>query len=189
MLLPLEITYRNIDKTEDVDNLIRDKAAKLEQFCSYMTSCRVAVEKRHEHQESGQPYRVRIEMNVPSGHRLVAQRESTEGDIHTGLPTIVRQAFDAARRQLEKLTAQQQGETKRHPQQETMALVEKIFPEEDYGFLRATDGRMIYFHRNGVLQNAFDRLDVGTGVRYIEQQGEEGPQASSIRIIDKPASG
>lgn len=130
MQLPRAIIYRNVPKTEDVDNLIREKAAKLEQFCSYMTSCRIAVEKRHEHQETGQPFRVRIEMNVPPGHRLIAQRESTAGEIHTQLPTIVRQAFDAARRQLEKITAQQQGETKRHPRQETMALFEKIFPED-----------------------------------------------------------
>lgn len=189
MQVPLEITYRNVDKTDNLDNLIREKAAKLENYCNYITSCRIAVEKRHEHQESGQPYRVRIEMNVPPAHRLVAMRESTEGEMHTELPTIVRQAFNAARRQLEKLTAQQQGEIKHHPAQQTTALVEKIFSVQGYGFLRSMDGREIYFHRNAVVQNDFDRLKVGTGVRYIEQAGEEGPQASSIRIIDKPDTG
>lgn len=189
MQLPLEITYRNVAGTQSVDDLIREKAAKLERFCDHITSCRVAVEKRHEHQRSGQPYRVRIEINVPPGHKVVAERESTEGDLHTELPTIIRSAFGAARRQLEKLNAQQRGEVKQHQHQEVNALVEKIFYGEDYGFLRTIDNRSVYFHRNSVLHGDFERLKIGTGVRFVEEAGEEGPQASSVQIVDKPDTG
>jgi len=186
MQLPLEITYRNVEAKENIDDLIREKAAKLERYCDHITSCRVAVEKRHEHQRSGQPFRVRIELNVPPGHKVIAQRESTEGELHTELATIIRNAFDAARRQLEKVSAQQRGEVKQHEHQEVNALVEKIFPNEDYGFLRTIDNRSIYFHRNSVLRGDFDRLKLGTGVRFMERPGENGPQASSIQIVDKP---
>lgn len=41
MQIPPEITYRNIEKTDDIENLITDKMAKLEQVCDYMVSCRV----------------------------------------------------------------------------------------------------------------------------------------------------
>ncbi|MFB2918273.1 MULTISPECIES: cold-shock protein [Aerosakkonema] len=66
-----------------------------------------------------------------------------------------------------------------------MALVTKLFPEQDYGFIRSLDGRDIYFHRNSVLHDDYDRLEVGTGVRYVEQSGEMGPQ-ERVQIVDKP---
>ncbi len=185
MQVPLEITYRNIPEMPELELLIREKAAKLERYCDYISSCRVAVEKRHESQQSGQPYRVRVELNVPPGHRLVASKDSSGGDIHTELPTIVRQAFEASRRQLEKLTAQQRGDVKQHPQHETMALVEKIYTEEGYGFLRTVEGRSIYFHKNSLLNFDFEKLTTGTGVRFVEREGEEGPQASSVQITEK----
>ncbi len=65
-------------------------------------------------------------------------------------------------------------------------MVVRLFREEGYGFLRALDGREIYFHRNAVLNDDFDRLVVGAGVRFDEGLGEEGPQASTVQIVDKP---
>ncbi|RJQ70850.1 MAG: HPF/RaiA family ribosome-associated protein [Desulfobacteraceae bacterium] len=189
MRVPLEITYRDVPKTDEIDALIRSKAAKLDQFCDHIISCRVAVEKPHEFQQSGQPHRVRIEMRVPPGHTLVAKRESTEGEMHTDLHATIRQAFDAARRQLEKLNRQQQGRIKSHPEQETSAIVEKLFLQEGYGFLRTTLGRSIYFNKNSVLYGDFERMAIGAGVRFVEEDGEEGPQASTVQLIDKPARG
>lgn len=61
----------------------------------------------------------------------------------------------------------------------------KILPQEGYGFLTADDGREIYFHKNSVLGRAFPRLKVGTTVRYVEEAGEKGPQASTLRIVSK----
>jgi len=146
MEIPLEVSFRGVRKTDAIEDLIREKAAKLEKICDYMTRCRVAVESPHEHQQSGQVFRVRIEMHVPPGHELVATREPGEGDIHRELPTVVRDAFEAASRQLKRLVEQQRKEIKRHPEQETTAFVDKIFKEEGYGFLHSVDGREIYFH-------------------------------------------
>jgi len=38
------------------------------------------------------------------------------------------------------------------------------------------------------LNDDFDRLEIGTGVRFVEEPGEEGPQASTVQIVDKPGS-
>jgi cold shock CspA family protein len=66
-------------------------------------------------------------------------------------------------------------------------MVEKLFPEEGYGFIRTIgDDQQIYFHRNSVLHDDFDRLGVGTEVRFAAEQGEEGPQASSVQMVGKP---
>ena len=43
----------------------------------------------------------------------------------------------------------------------------------------------IYFHRNAVLDGAFDRLSIVSEVAFVEEEGEKGPQASTIRLIGK----
>ena len=63
-----------------------------------------------------------------------------------------------------------------------MPKVNKLMPDESYGFLKTLDGREIYFHRNSVLHEGFDRLKVGTEVNFVEEEGKEGPQASTVKI-------
>jgi cold shock CspA family protein len=58
--------------------------------------------------------------------------------------------------------------------------VVKLFPEEDYGFIETSDGREVYFHRNSVIDPAFDKLKEGTKVVFIEEQGDKGPQAKRV---------
>jgi cold shock CspA family protein len=189
MEVPLEISYRGVNKSDFIDEIIRKQVTKLEKMCTYMVSCRVVIERRQKFQKVGNPFRVRIDVRVPPGHQLVATRDSTEGDLHDKLPTTIRSSFDAMRRQLQELMEKQRGGVKIHPlEQESTALVTKLFPEEDYGFLRTLDGRELYFHRNSVLHNDFDRLEIGTGVRFVEELGEEGLQASTVQIVDKPGA-
>jgi ribosomal subunit interface protein len=188
MDVPLVVSYRNVNKTDDIEDLIRDKAAKLEQFCDHITSCRVAVEKVQQHQNSGNPFRVRIDMKVPPGHEIVAKREPSKGDLHDPLDTVIRKAFAAARKELEKVTDKQSGRVKWHPEQQVMGYVFKLFEDDDYGFIKTPDDREIYFHKNAVLNGDFERLKVGTGVRFHAEDGEKGPQATSVEIIYKPGA-
>jgi cold shock CspA family protein/ribosome-associated translation inhibitor RaiA len=188
MRVPLEITFRDVPKTETIETLIQEKAAALDRICDNLISCRVAVEKPHENQRFGNPFRVRVTMRVPPGHELVVRRESTEGELSDRLPTVIRDAFDAARRRLKKLVDRQQGEVKSHPAQENLAYVVKLFQDQGYGFLKTLEGREIYFHRNSVLNNDFERLELGTGVRFVAVEGNEGPQASTVQVVDKPGA-
>ena len=64
-----------------------------------------------------------------------------------------------------------------------VATVSKL--DNDFGFLQTSDGREIYFHRNSVLNGAFSRLQVGARVAFAEEPGEKGPQASTVRLVDK----
>jgi cold shock CspA family protein len=181
----LEMSFRNVEKTAAVEELIKEKVAKLERVYEELVSCRISVERPQQHQRMGNPYRIRISMGI-RGKELVTTRESTEGDMHDLLPTVLRDTFRAAQRQLKAHSERRKAKRKLHPQQEVMAVVTRLFREEGYGFLSSLDGREIYFHRNSVLHDDFDRLHVGTGVRFSEEMGEEGPQASSVQIVDKP---
>jgi cold shock CspA family protein len=187
MQITPDVTYRNVPKTDAIESLVQEKIGKLEQFCDYMNSCRVAVEKVHDHPNSGSPYRVRIDMTIPPSHELVVSRNPGEGNQYEPLETVIRDAFDAARRQLVELVERQRDEVKEHPQQEMQAVVTKLFKEDGYGFLKTIDtGREIYFHKNSVTHHDFDRLEVGTGVHFAEGQGQMGPQATTVQIVNKP---
>ena len=188
MQVPLKMTFRNVPKSAAMEALIRKQAAKLERVCSHLMSCSISVEKPQTHQKSGNPFRVRLDVTVPPDHELVTVRDAGEGDLHQRLPTVVRQAFDATQRQLKKLTERQRGKVKSHPEQAVAGFVIRLFRKAGYGFINSLEGREIYFHKNSLPAAEFNRLEIGTGVRWSEEEGENGPQATVVRIVNKSGS-
>ena len=96
------------------------------------------------------------------------------------LSALIRRTFDSARRELEKAVDRQRGKVKTPAQQQNQAIVEKIFREQQYGFLGTLDGQQVYFHKNSVLHKHWENLKVGTIVRYTLEVGEKGIQASTV---------
>jgi ribosomal subunit interface protein len=185
--IPPEITYRNVEKTEAIDSLVRSKIEKLERFCDRINSCRIAIEKVHEHPKKGSPYRVRLDITVPPSQEIAVVRNPGEGTQYDPLDAVIRSAFEVATRQLKELEDKQRTRLKTPAEQEMGAIVTKIFHQQGYGFLKTIDtGREIFFHQNCMSQDDFDRLEVGTGVQFTESEGEMGPQASTIHIVNKP---
>lgn len=185
-----EITYRDVEKTDALDTLVNEKIAKLEQVCHYISSCQIAIEKIHDRPNSGSPYRVRVDITVPPGHELVAESNPGDTNQYVDVDVVIRDAFSKAQRQLKEL-AKQQRESDRaktnNQAQDTMGLVIKLFRDEGYGFIKTVDDAQdIYFHRNSVLHDDFDRLEIGTGVRFFAEEGDQGMQASTVQIVDKP---
>jgi cold shock CspA family protein/ribosome-associated translation inhibitor RaiA len=184
MQVPLSISYRDIEKSDVIDNLIREKAQKLEQVCDYITSCRVAVERPHSFVKNRNPYRVRIDITVPPQQEVVVSKEPGNNEKDDALPTVIREAFEAARKQLKKLVELQRQEVKVHPEQEVRAIITTVNKDAGFGYITTVGGREIYFHKNSVVNEKFDDLEPGRGVRFSEEMGDKGPQASSIQILD-----
>ena len=184
----VDLTFRNTVPQPDIEALVQHEAAKLERYGRRLVSCRVAIEEPQRHQRAGNRYRVRLEIGAGLARPIVVTREPGDTEMHRELRTIVRDAFRAARRQLQAARERVRGD-ERAPA-EPRGLVERLVPVEDpdaaYGFLRALDGRTIYFHRHSVLNDAFERLAIGTEVRFEEEEGDEGPQASTVAIVSKP---
>lgn len=185
---PVDLTFRNTTPRPEIEALVRREAAKLERYGRRLVSCRVAIEEPQRHQRAGNRYRVRLEIGAGLARPIVVTREPGETDMHRELRTIVLDVFRAARRQMQAARQRVRGD-QRAPV-EPRGLVERLVPTPDpdaaYGFLRALDGRAIYFHRHSVLHDGFDRLTVGTEVRFEEEDGDEGPQASTVAIVSKP---
>ncbi len=182
----VETTFRNTVADADIEALVRREVARLEGYGTRLVSCRLAIEQPQRSQRDGSRFRVRLTIGAGLRRPIVVKREPSDSEMHESLRTIVLGVFRAARRQVQELNERRRGDTKTAG--EERALIVRLFPggEAAYGFLRAPDGRELYFHRNSVLHEDYDRLTVGTEVRFEEEEGEEGPQASTVQVVGKP---
>lgn len=187
MQVPLELVVRDIPREQWLEDLVNEQVTALERVCDHISSCRVAIERPQKAQQTGNPYRVRIAINVPPEHEVVVKREPGNEDMHLDLAGVVRSAFDSAQRQVRELVERQRRNVKAHDADvERQGTIQKLFPAGGYGFLQTFDNRELYFHRNSVINCDFDQLEVGTLVRYAEEEGDEGPQASTVHVLQRP---
>ena len=177
MKIPLQITVRNLSLSEAAEKDIREKAESLHSLHGQIMSCRVVVDAPHRHHHKGVLYSVKIDLTVP-GKEFVVTREE-----HEDLYVAIRDGFDALRRRVEDFSRRQRGEVKAHEEVSPAARVVRLFHREGYGFLETDDGREIYFHRNSLINGDFEQLKAGLAVRFVEEAGEKGPQASTVRLL------
>lgn len=185
METPLEISFRNMDRSEAVEVRVREKAKKLEQFFGRITSCRVMIEEAHRHHSKGNLYHVRIDVGVP-GSTVIVDRDPAKKHSHEDVYVAVRDAFKAAQRRLEDHSKRRAGRVKMH-QMPPHGRVVRLFPYEGYGFIETADGVEVYFHKNSVVDADFDKLEAGQEVRLVMAEGEseKGPQASTVKLVGK----
>jgi ribosomal subunit interface protein len=181
MDVPLELSFHNVDPSEFVEARVRERVEKLQRYYDRINSCRVAVTLPHKQHQKGNLFHIRIEMRVP-GAELVVSRDPGDNNAHQDVYVAIRDAFDAAERQLEEFSRKQRGEVKRHE----IALQGKVLRTfAEHGFIVTHDGREIYFHRNSVVEGRFEDLKEGTPVELAMIHGESpmGPQATTVRPI------
>ncbi len=182
MRLPLQITFRNMPHSGAVEQAVREHAERLDRFCSRIMGCRVVVETRHRHHQ-GNLYHLRIDLTLP-GHEIVVGREPALHREYEDVYVAIRDAFDAAGRRLEDLVRRDGMRVKFH-ETSPHGRIARLDRGKGYGFIETPDGREIYFHRNSVVNAEFDRLGEGAPVRFHEEPGEKGPQASTVHVERK----
>jgi ribosomal subunit interface protein len=169
MQTPLQITFRNMPRSDAVEARIRDKAAKLETFHPRIMSCHVVVEEADRHRHQGKQFTVHLDIRV-SGHELIVDRDHHE-DIYVAL----RDAFDAAGRKLEEAVRTDRADVKAH-QMPQHGKVVRLVRDEGYGFIETAEGRELYFSSDNVVEPSFDRLETGAAVQFVEDVSSAGRQ-------------
>jgi len=184
MQIPLKIAFEGgLKSSEGLVRRIEQEAEKLERFSDRITACRVAVVGRAGRHRQGELYGVRRQIVVPGRGEVVVDRNPPADHAHEDAYVAIRDAFNAARRRLQDHARRQSGSVKAH-EAPPHGVVLRLSPE-GFGFIQASDGREVYFHRNAVLDAGFDRMKVGTRVWFFEEEGEDGPQASSVHLSGK----
>ncbi len=187
MQVPLEITFRNLGRSEAIEAEARERALELERFVPEIISCRVTIEAPHRRKRKGKLYRVLVDVRVP-GAEIVACRDPDKDSSHEDVYVAMRDAFDAARRQLEDRIRIARGKVKSR-EGPPRGTIEGLYPERDFGRITTPEGRLIYFHRNSVVNADFDGLAVGDEVRFNEEDGDDGPQASTVHLVARRGAG
>jgi cold shock CspA family protein/ribosome-associated translation inhibitor RaiA len=189
MAVPVQVTFRDFDSSPAVLAHVERRAQKLETFCDHIHRCHVVVEApQHGHHVHGPRFHCRIEMHVPGRKELIVTRIPADHreDVHAA----VDDAFGDAERCLqEHMRVLQAPLGERHGSPH--GVVTKIFPDRGYGFIEC-EGRAgakrpevlreVYFHRNSVVNGRFEKIAIGTRVRFSEEDGDKGPQASTVHL-------
>ncbi len=183
MQLPLQVTFRNLPPSDAITASIRKHADKLNQFYDRIMSCRVVVEAPHQHHHKGNLYQVRIDLTVPH-KELIVNREPPAHQAHEDIYVAIRDAFAAAQRQLTAYAQSHRHQVKSH-ETPHHGRIANLFSDEGYGFIETPEGHEVYFHKNSLLNGVFSKLEIGDEVRFAPEDGDQGPQASTVRLIRK----
>ena len=185
MQVPLQITFRHMDSSEAVAARVRGRVEELERFFDGIIACRVVVECRHPRRQQGNLFHVLVDLGVP-GREIVVGRDPAAHHAHEDVHVAIRDAFDAVRRLLEDYVREKRGDVKLHAVPDH-GRIAHLLAEKDCGFILTADGAELYFHRNSVANDGFDKLAVGDEVRFVAQHSESarGPQASTVVPLGK----
>ena len=200
MQLTPTITFRGVERTAAIETEVMTRLRKLETYYHRIIGCHVLVDLTQRHHEAGNRYHVRIDLTVP-GEEIVVTHEA---GLHATVQNVdaerltkagesdperkhvrvaIREAFDVARRRLQNYARRQRGTVKTAARQ-ARGRVSRLFPIDEYGYIEAEDGHELYFQKSSVLKGAFNRLTVGGVVSFVEEPGEKGPQASTVRLLN-----
>lgn len=183
MTIPLEISFRDIEPTDEAKDYVRERVDYLGQLYDGITSCQVYISAPQSKQRSGSLYDITIEVRVP-GKELVASHRKDDVQEHQHIKIALRDAFAIIERDLKIYRQKMRGEVKYHEGMLQGKIVE-IRHEKGFGQITATDNRLIYFHENAVVDGDFAKLQVGDTVELVARHDDSdiGPQASTVRPI------
>lgn len=181
MQIPLQVTFRGMDPSPALESRARELAVRLEKFSPQIMHCHVIIETPHRHKHQGELFDVRIDITVP-GKEIAIRHTRPADHAHEDAYVALRDAFKAARRKLQDYERERRQDVKTHVGPQHGRICE-LNPERNFGRIEADDGRLIYFHRNSVLGRSFEDLATGIEVRFAEEPGDLGPQASTVHVV------
>lgn len=177
------ISYRNVDRSAAVDELVTRRIAKLEERDDRITGCEVTLDAPQKRKRNGRVLRVTLNLHLP-GPDVSISREVAQGSAREDLVLAVNRAFTAAEKTLKRRKKVMDGvEVKHHPPV-LHGTITEFEAELGYGQLRADDGREVYFQRDALNADDWDRLSKGTRLRFREMIGEKGPYATAVTVAE-----
>ena len=184
MQTPVEMEFQEMVASPAVQELVLNDMKKLEKRYGRATAGRIVVKGPGERHQTGGLYDVNIHLTLPNGREVNIGRTARADERHSDLLFAINDAFKRARRQLQDHARRMEGKVKSHEGQ-AIGTVVRLDPGGEFGFLRSNDGGEIYFHRNSFLGGEFSELAVGSRVVFVDEIGEKGPQATTVKPLGK----
>jgi len=182
METPLQLEIEGFRPSAHLRDLIDTNISRLERRYGRITACRAAIRAPNAHHKMGEPYFVSIWLALPNKREVSVKPTPRGVDRRQGDVTFaVNDAFRRADRQLRDHASQMKGRVKAHAEQPKGKVV-RMDRSGKFGFIEAEDGREIYFNINSLIDGA--KLKPGTRVSFHEEEGEKGPQASTVKVAE-----
>ena len=124
MAIPLELSFRNLERSDFIEDNVKQRCKRLDTLSGEITYCHVVVGAPHKHQNKGNHYEVHVEIRVP-GAELAVTRNTGTSDAHEDLYVALRDAFDALERRLTRWKEKRRLDVKEHSRP-----AQPILPEE-----------------------------------------------------------
>jgi len=113
MALPLELSFRNLERSDFIEQSVIKRCKRLELLSYEITHCHVVVSAPHQHKNKGNHYEVHVEIRVPGAELSVARNTGTS-DAHEDFYVALRDAFDAIERKLTRWKEKRRLDVKSH---------------------------------------------------------------------------
>ena len=97
-----QIVFHNIDQSTSISDAVNKRIRKLQRFCDRILAGRVVLDSPHNNHHKGKVYSVGLEIHTPSKEVRVNQ-EQHDNHAHENLYVAIRDAFNAAERQLKAI--------------------------------------------------------------------------------------
>ena len=183
MQTPIQVEFEGVEASSKLQADIDRHIAELENRFGRVTAGRVVVRGPGDRHQTGGQYQVSIRLALPDGREVNIGRTPKQDERYADLTFAIDNAFRRARRRLQDQARLMRRQTKQHESQ-PIGTVVRIDPSGEFGFLEGADGQEVYFNCNSVLDGA-SHIALGTRVSYVEEMGEKGPQASTVRVLGK----
>lgn len=139
----------------------------MEKFSSRITSCQVTVIGPAKHHRHRVPFKIDVRIAMPNRKEIVVNGTHDDVKQNEYVTAAIKDAFAAAQRRVEDAVREMRSDVKPH-EAEDHGRVTKFLAGQDYGFIEG-----------------FDRLKVGTEVRFVAEIGEKGVQTTTVCVICK----
>lgn len=121
MAVVAETLFRNMEPSDAIKEKVAERMAWLERFTDRITHLRVIIEAPHRNHHKGKIYHAKISIGLPGRPDLVVSHEPEANHAHEDVYVAIRDAFDAARRQLKDVGDVRHGKIKTHTNEKNPA--------------------------------------------------------------------
>lgn len=177
------ISYHHIDRSAAVDDLVRTRISALELRFDRLTGCDVVMDAPQKKKRHGRVLRVRLNLHLP-GPDVTVAREVAQGSARDDLVLAINRAFTAAEKALKRRKKRMNKVEVKHHAPVLHGEIAELESELGHGWLRGDDGRMVYFQRDSLTSDAWDKLKTGMRLRFRRLDGDKGPFATGVSLAE-----
>jgi ribosomal subunit interface protein len=125
-----QVVFHNIGHSDAIVEAVNKRISKLERYCDQIIAGRVVLDSPHNNHHKGRVYSVGLEIHTPQKEVRVNQ-DQHDNHAHEDLYVAIRDAFNAAERQLKSIDKKHRANPQEFVRSEVLAEVIAEAPEQE----------------------------------------------------------